>query len=90
MTDDDRIPQSEASGALEPPPSYPSTALAAPAGLPPRPWDDDVIAARDLFARVVRGTFDALDNGGVETSHNSSSVSPASLATSSGIRTPAK
>ena len=64
MTDDDRIPESEPSGALVPPPSYPSTALAAPAGMPPRQWDDDVIAARDLFARVVRGTFDALDNVG--------------------------
>lgn len=65
MTDDERIPQPEPSGALVPPPSYPSTALATSAPLPPRSWrDDDLIAARDFFARVVRRTFDALDDVG--------------------------
>ena len=64
MTDDEDIPQPESSGALVPPPIHPSTALAAPAPLPRRWDDDDVIAARDFFARVVRGTFDALDNVG--------------------------
>jgi hypothetical protein len=63
MTDDERIPETEPSGALVPPPIHRSTALAAPAPLPRR-WDDDVIPARDFFARVVRGTFDALDNVG--------------------------
>jgi hypothetical protein len=65
MIDDERIPDSEPSGAIGPPPSYPSTALATSASVPPRQWnDDDVIAARDFFARVVRRTFDALDNVG--------------------------
>jgi hypothetical protein len=65
MIDDERIPDPEPSGALVPPPHLPSTALAAATPLPPRRWDDDdVIVARDFFARVVRSTFDALDNVG--------------------------
>ena len=65
MIDDERIPDPEPSGALVPAPHVPPTALAAAAPLPPRTWnDDDVIAARELFARVVRSTFDALDNVG--------------------------
>ena len=65
MTDDERIPESQPSVALVPPPRVPSTALAAAAPLPPRQWDaDDTRAARDFFARVVRTTFDALDNVG--------------------------
>ena len=65
MTDDERIPQPEPSGALVPPPVYPSTALAASPALPPRRWtDDDALAARDFFARVVQRTFDALDTAG--------------------------
>jgi len=65
MIDDERIPDPEPSGALVPPPSYPSTALATSAPLPPRRWhDDDVIAARDFFTRVVQRTFDALDTVG--------------------------
>ena len=65
MTDDERIPEPEPSGALVPPPIYPSTALATSAPLPPRRWeDDDVVAARDFFARLVRRTFDALDTVG--------------------------
>ena len=62
---DERIPDPEPSGTLVSAPQLPSTALAAAAPLPPRSWgDDDVIAARDFFARVVRSTFDALDNVG--------------------------
>lgn len=65
MIDDERIPDPEPSGALVPPPHVPSTALAAPAPLQPRRWDDDdMIAARDFFARIVRSTLDALDNVG--------------------------
>jgi len=65
MIDEERIPEPEPSGALVPPPHLPSTALAAAAPVPPRRWDDDdVIDARNFFARVVRSTFDALDNVG--------------------------
>ena len=65
MIDDERIADPEPSGALVPAPHVPSTALATPAPLrAPRWGDDDVIAARELFARVVRSTFDALDNVG--------------------------
>jgi len=64
MTDDVRIPDPEPSGALVPTPLQPSTALAAPSPSLPR-WDDeDVVAARDFVARVVRRTFDALDTVG--------------------------
>jgi len=62
---DERIPDPEPSAALVPPPHVPSTALAAATPLPPRQWgDDDVRAARDFLTRVVRSTFDALDNVG--------------------------
>ena len=65
MIDDDRIPESQPSDALVPAPHVPSTALAAAAPLPPRQWGaDDTRAARDFFARVVRSTFDALDDVG--------------------------
>jgi hypothetical protein len=65
MIDDERSPEPEPSGALVPPPHLPSTALATAAPLPPRRWDDDdVIAARNFFARVVQSTLDALDNVG--------------------------
>lgn len=65
MTDDERSPESRPSGALVPPPHLPSTALAAATPLPPRQWGaDDTRAARDFFARVLRTTFDALDNVG--------------------------
>jgi hypothetical protein len=64
MTDDEGIPESDPSGALVPLSSHPTTALATPTPLP-RAWtDDDLMAARDFFARVVRGTFDTLDNVG--------------------------
>jgi len=64
MIDDEDIPQPEASGALVPLPSHPSTALTTPALVPRRWQDDDMIAARDFFARVVRRTFDTLDDVG--------------------------
>lgn len=65
MIDDERIPESEPSGALVPAPHLPATALAAAAPVPPRAWaDDDMLVARDFFARVVRSTFDALDTVG--------------------------
>jgi hypothetical protein len=67
MIDDQRIPDPhpEPSGALVPVPHVPSTALAAAAPLAPRQWsDDDMLVARDFFARVLRTTFDALDNVG--------------------------
>ena len=61
---DERIPDPEPSGAPVPAPYVPSTALAA-GTVSPRRWsDDDAIAARELFSRVVRSTFDALDNVG--------------------------
>jgi hypothetical protein len=64
MTDDERSPDSQPSNALVPP-HVPSTALAAAAPLPPRQWGaDDTYTTRDFFARVVRTTFDALDNVG--------------------------
>ena len=65
MSDEERIPDHDATGALVPAPQVPSTALATPAPLlAPRWREDDVAAARELFARVVRSTFDALDNVG--------------------------
>jgi hypothetical protein len=64
MTDDQHISEPELGGSSLPVPVQPSIALAAPAALQPRRSDDDLIAARDLFARVVRSTFDALDNVG--------------------------
>jgi hypothetical protein len=65
MIDDERIPESQPSNALVPPPHLPSTALAAASPLPPRQWGvDDTIVARDFFARVVRTTLDALDDVG--------------------------
>jgi hypothetical protein len=65
MIDDERIPDPEPSGALVPAPHVPSTALAAAGTVPSRPWsDDDMLVARDFFARVVRSTFDALDDVG--------------------------
>jgi len=63
MIDDERVPDSEPTGTMVP--YVPSAALAAPAATSPRRWsDDDTIAARDFFARVVRSTFDALDSVG--------------------------
>ena len=65
MIDDERIPDPEPNGALVPAPHVPSTALASATPLPPRQLsDDDTLAAREFFARVVRSTFDALDNVG--------------------------
>ena len=62
---DERIPDPAPSGALVPAPQFPSTGLASVAPVPPRQWsDDDMLVARDFFARVVRSTFDALDNVG--------------------------
>ena len=63
--DDERVPESEPSGALVPPPVHPPTALAAAAPLPPRRWDDDdLIEARDLLRRAVDRALDALDDVG--------------------------
>jgi hypothetical protein len=62
--DDERLPEPQPSGALVPPPVHPPTALAAAAPLPPRPRDGDVLEARNLVARVITRTLDALDNVG--------------------------
>ncbi|HKH94314.1 MAG TPA: hypothetical protein VKA54_21090 [Gemmatimonadaceae bacterium] len=62
--DDERLPETEPSGALVPPPVHPPTALATAAPLPPRRWDDDVVEARGVVARLVTRTLDALDNVG--------------------------
>ena len=60
--DDERIPEPAPSGALVPPPSYPPTALATAAPLPPR--REDTIDVRTVFARVVDRTLDTLDSVG--------------------------
>ena len=62
--DDARVPETEPSGALVPPPTHPPTALATAAPLPPRRRDDDVIEARNLLVRAVQRTLDALDQVG--------------------------
>jgi len=64
MTDDERLPEPQSAGALVPPPSHPSTALAAASPLPPRRWERDVDVARDLFERALRSTLDTLDDVG--------------------------
>jgi hypothetical protein len=62
--DDERLPEPQPSGALVPPPVYPPTALATAAPLPPRRRDEDVEQARNLVARLVTRTLDALDTVG--------------------------
>ena len=62
--DDARLPQTESSGALVPPPSHPPTALAAAGSIPPRRWEADVADARDLLERSIERTLDALDRVG--------------------------
>ena len=56
MTDDERIPEPEPSGALVPPPTYPSTGLATSAPLPPRRWDDDDVDRRARLLHSRRST----------------------------------
>lgn len=62
--DDARLPETELSGALVPPPTHPPTALAAAVAVPPRRWQDDALDAGDLLARAIERTFDALDQVG--------------------------
>ena len=62
--DDARLPETEMSGALVPPPTHPPSALAIAAPLPPRRWEDDVLDAGDLLARAIDRTLDTLDNVG--------------------------
>ena len=62
--DEERLPEPQPSGALVPPPVHPPTALATAAPLPPRPRDGDLLEARNLVARVIARTLDALDNVG--------------------------
>jgi hypothetical protein len=62
--DDPRIPETEPSGSLVPPPTHPPTALATAAPLPPRRRPDDLMEARSLIARAVTRTLDALDQVG--------------------------
>jgi hypothetical protein len=62
--DEERIPESEPSGALVPPPVHPPTALAAAVPLPPRRWEDDVDEARGVLERAVERALDALDSAG--------------------------
>ena len=62
--DDARLPETEPSGALVPPPTPPPSALAIAAPVPPRRWEDDALDARDLLARTIDRTLDALDQVG--------------------------
>jgi len=62
--DDERLPEPEPSGALIPPPTYPPSALATAAPLPPRRWADDSIDARGIVVRAIDRTLDALDQVG--------------------------
>ncbi|PYP80748.1 MAG: hypothetical protein DMD35_03930 [Gemmatimonadetes bacterium] len=62
--EDARVPETEPSGALVPPPTHPPTALATAAPVPPRRWADDAIETRGLIARAVERTLDALDQVG--------------------------
>jgi len=62
--EDARLPETEPSGALVPPPTDPPTALATAAPLPPRRWEDDAIEARNVLVRAVERTLDALDRVG--------------------------
>jgi hypothetical protein len=62
--DEERLPEPEPSGALIPPPTYPPSALATAAPLPPRRWADDSIEARDFFVRALDRTLDALERVG--------------------------
>jgi len=62
--DDERVPESEPSGALVPPPTFPPSALATAAPLPPRRWADDSIDARGIVVRAIDRTLDALDQVG--------------------------
>lgn len=62
--DDERLPETEPSGALVPPPTHPPTALATAAPLPPRRHTEESIDARTLIARAVERTLDALDRAG--------------------------
>ena len=62
--EDARLPETEPSGALVPPPTHPPTALATAAPLPPRRWEDDAIEARNVLVRAVERTLDALDRVG--------------------------
>jgi hypothetical protein len=62
--DDPRIPETEPSGSLVPPPTHPPTALATAAPIPPRRRPDDLMEARSLIARAVTRTLDALDQVG--------------------------
>ena len=62
--EDARLPETEPSGALVPPPTHPPTALAAAAPLLPRRRPDDATDAATLIARFVERTLDALDRVG--------------------------
>ena len=62
--DDARLPETEPSGALVPPTTPPPSALAIAAPVPPRRWEDDALDARDLLARTIDRTLDALDQVG--------------------------
>jgi hypothetical protein len=62
--DDARLPETEPSTALVPPPAHPPTALATAAPVPPRRWEDGTLEARGLFVRAVDRTLDALDQVG--------------------------
>ena len=62
--EDARLPETEPSGALVPPPTDPPIALATAAPLPPRRWEDDAIEARNVLVRAVERTLDALDRVG--------------------------
>ena len=62
--DDARVPETEPSGALVPPPTPPPSALAIAAPVTPRRWEDDVLDAGDLLARAFERTLDTLDRVG--------------------------
>jgi hypothetical protein len=62
--DDERLPEPEPSGALVPPPTYPPTAIATDAPLPPRRPVNEIARPRNVFRDMMRATLDTLDHVG--------------------------
>jgi hypothetical protein len=58
---DEHGPDTESSGALTPPPTYPPTAVAASAPLLPRPAASRVPARRSGLRALIDSALDGLD-----------------------------